>query len=457
MSMKLKSKKSKIFLSAIKLDIFELNYEFSSEKLGSAQTIPIRGFKSKPLYIHLILTFYYLMRSAIKHLLIRKKRVDIKDIIFFSIGIKHAWALNYVSKKVQNSCIIDPSKGLLEHLTPFKIRLYSIFFLPLVLKKYFNSHGYERKSFHYVFDYYLLIYGSYIVFRSFLQKHPVKAIVVANHYSPICTTFVKAARDENIKTIYIQHAQASDEFPPLNFDYSLLDGYDALKKYDSSGQSNTKVFLIGMPRMDPFISSVNQKRKLRQLGICINSMDPLYRVEILIKQLVSDFPEIDIILRPHPGDPQLNTWEEISSKYSITYSNPLKEESFAFLTKVDVIIVGVSSIAIEAALLNVYPIYYDFPGLYLDYFAYIKNGLIDKHTDNYEDIRKWVSELYQFKPDVRQRTKRYCNTVGTIFDGKSSELAAKIITELCFGDEFSFAHWQKISGLTNLKAYELQL
>jgi len=181
MFMKLKSNKLKIFLSAIKLDIFELNYEFSSEKLGSAQTVPIRGFKSKPLYIHFILTFHYLIRSTLKHLLIRKNRVDIKDILFFSVGIKHAWALNYVAKKVPNSCIIDPSEGVSEHLPPVKIRLYSLFFIPLVLKKYFSSRGYERKSFRHVFDYYLSIYGNYIVYRSFFQKHPVKAIVVANH------------------------------------------------------------------------------------------------------------------------------------------------------------------------------------------------------------------------------------------------------------------------------------
>jgi hypothetical protein len=455
--MKLKANKLTIILSAIKLDIFELNYEFSSEKIGSLQTVPIRGFKSKPLYIHFILAFYYLIRSALKHLLIRKKRVDIKDILFFSVGIKHAWALNCVAKEVPKSCVIDPSEGLSEHLPPFKIRLYSLFFIPLVLKKYFNSRGFERKSFHYVFDNYLSIYGSYIVFRSFLQKYPVKAIAVANHYSPTCTTFVKAAKDENIKTFYIQHAQVGENFPCLNLDYALLDGYDALKKYDSCGPSNTEVFLIGMPKMDPFISSVNKKNNLRKLGICINSLNPIYKVEDLIEKLISDFPVIDIILRPHPGDPDIKKWQEISSKCSLTYSNPLKEEAFAFLTMVDAIIVGDSSIALEAALLNVYPIYYDFAGLNLDHFAYIKNGLIDKHTNNYEDIRKWINELYESKPDIRQRTKRYCNTVGTIFDGRSCELAAELITDLCFEDKFNREQWRKIDKTKNLKAYRFHV
>jgi hypothetical protein len=451
--MKLKLNKVKILLSAIKLDIFELNYEFSSEKLGSAQTVPVRGYKPKPMYIHFILTFYYVIRSALKHLLMRKKRVDIKDILFFPVGIKHVWALNYVAKKVPKSCIIDPSDGLSEHLPPFKIRLYSLFFIPLVLKKYYYSLGYERKSFHYVFDNYLSIYGNYIVQRSFFQKHRVKAIVVANHYSPICTTVVKAAKDENIKTVYIQHAQVGENFPCLKCDYGLLEGYDALKKYDSCGPSNTEVFLIGMPKMDPFCSSVNKKNNLRKLGICINSLNPIYKVEDLIKKLISDFPVIDIILRPHPGDPDLKKWEEISSKCSLSYSNPLKEEAFAFLAKVDAIIVGDSSIALEAALLNVYPIYYDFAGLYLDYFGYIQNGLIDKHTNNYEDIRKWINELYQRKPDIRQRTKRYCSTVGTIFDGRSCELAAELITDLCVKEKLNSDFWVKIENLNNLEAY----
>jgi len=196
---------------------------------------------------------------------------------------------------------------------------------------------------------------------------------------------------------------------------------------------------------------------LKKLGICINSLNPVYRVEDLVEKLIFDFPLIDIFLRPHPGDPDLETWEEMSSKWSLRYSNPLKEEAFRFLTQVDAIIVGDSSIALEAALLNVYPIYFDFGGLYLDYFGYIENGLIDKHTNNYEDVRKWVNELHRRKPDVRERTKQYCATVGTVFDGRSSELAAKLITDLCFENTFSQDQWTKIDNTKNLKAYRFQV
>jgi len=57
-------------------------------------------------------------------------------------------------------------------------------------------------------------------------------LVVANDHSYPCTTIVKAAQDEGVKTVYIQHASVSDKFPALKFDYALLEGLDSLEKYN---------------------------------------------------------------------------------------------------------------------------------------------------------------------------------------------------------------------------------
>jgi hypothetical protein len=441
-----------IFISAGKLDIFELNYEFSSEKLGTINK-PIAGLKPRSLPEHLLLSFFYTIRSAIKRLISKKNKECINDILFFYQGEKHAWALSPVVKHVPNSFIIDNTDGLSEHFSNFKMRLLSLIFLPLLLKEYFGSKGYQRKSIQYIFDHYLLSYGNYIVFRNFFQKYPVKALVVANDHSYKCTTITQAAKEEGVKTFYLQHASVNDQFPALKFDYALLEGMDAVAKYACCGPSNTKIFLVGMPKIDAYIPSINKNNILRHLGICTNSLDSLNSVEEVLKHLRSDFPELSISLRPHPGDTN-RQWTNLCSKYSLKYCDPLHESSFDFLSKVDAIIVGDSSIALEAALLNVYPIYYDFPGIQLDHYDFIKNGLINKHTNQYGDIKGWVDGLVKQKPDIRIKTKRYCHTVDTIYDGQSSELAANLITKLTFENNFNDQQWSRIENVNTLEVYE---
>jgi hypothetical protein len=441
-----------IFISASELDIFELNHEYSSENRGTINK-PIAGLKSRSLPEHLILSFFYTIRSAIKRLISKKNRECINDILFFYQGEKHAWALSSVVKHVPNSFIIDNTEGLSEHFSNFKARLLSLIFLPFLLKDYFGSKGYQRKSFKYTFDHYLLSYGNYIIFRRFFQKYPVKALVVANDHSYKCTTITLAAKDERVKTFYLQHASVNNKFPALKFDFALLEGMDAVTKYDRCGPSNTRIFLVGMPKLDAYIPYINKNNYLRHLGICTNSLDSLNRVEAILKNLRSDFPELSISLRPHPGDTH-RQWKNLCTKYTLKYCDPLYESSFAFLSKVDAIVVGDSSIAMEAALLNVFPIYYDFPEMQLDHYDFIKNGLINKYTNQYDDIKGWVDCLVKQKPDIRNKTKRYCHTVDTAYDGKSSELAAKLITILTFDNNLNDKRWSRIENAKTLEVYE---
>jgi hypothetical protein len=299
-------------------------------------------------------------------------------------------------------------------------------------------------------------YGNYIVYRRFFQKHPkVKALVVANDHSYPCTTIVKAAQDEGVLTVYIQHASVSEKFPPLTMDYALLEGCDSLEKYNLCGRSETRVFLIGMPKLDAYIPMVNKHEKLRRLGICSNSLDEFSRVDALLKHVRSHFSDLSIVFRPHPGD-VCQEWYDMCSRYFLRYSDPKEEASLDFLSTVDVIIVGDSSIALEAALLNVYPVYFDYNTTSRDYYKFIKNGLIERHTSNYDDVVKWISEFKMKKPDIRMKTRRYCATVNTIYDGKSAEIAAALINDLCKYNEVSLGKWDNIKEIKALNAYILR-
>ena len=50
-------------------------------------------------------------------------------------------------------------------------------------------------------------------------------------------------------------------------------------------------------------------------------------------------------------------------------------------------------------------------------------------VDTIESILALLNDLHAEKPNMRNKTKLYCDTVGTKWDGKSTELAVQIITK----------------------------
>jgi len=55
---------------------------------------------------------------------------------------------------------------------------------------------------------------------------------------------------------------------------------------------------------------------------------------------------------------------------------------------------------------------------------------------------------------IRRKAKAYCSTVGTSYDGSSSELAARLIKSLLSGDQAGMEGWDRIRD-ARVEAYEL--
>ena len=103
--------------------------------------------------------------------------------------------------------------------------------------------------------------------------------------------------------------------------------------------------------------------------------------------------------------------------------------SFDFLKKVDAIIAGASNILLEAALMNVFPLYYDFAQTHLDWYGFQRSGLVECLSEP-EEVCRSIKEICQSKPSVRTKAKLYCATIGTCYDGRSGELAGAMIQKL---------------------------
>ncbi len=295
---------------------------------------------------------------------------------------------------------------------------------PILLQQ-FLTH--KKKNTLRFFDLLYDAIGFYEIYYRKLQKYSPAAVVFANDHNADARAMLLAAKALDIKTIYIQHSSVSLIFPPLTFDLNLLEGQDSLDKYRKCGTVQGKVELIGMPKADAFVTRRNFSRCISRVGIGCNLLDDLKEVENLLHKLTVAFPDMKIILRPHPRDTR-NLASLLTITNNVLLSDSRTEPVFNYLQQLDVQVSSNSGIHLEAVLLNVWSLFYDFnPEEQLhDYYGFINHGLVDVIKTPDHMIQTLYSHLNN-KPRVFERAQYYNATVATEYDGKSSEIALHLI------------------------------
>ncbi|WP_018477406.1 glycosyltransferase family protein [Pontibacter roseus] len=267
--------------------------------------------------------------------------------------------------------------------------------------------------------------GFYEVYLQKLRKYRPQAIVFANDHNADARALLLAASTLGIKTAYVQHSSISHLFPPLSFDLSLLEGQDSLDKYRQCGPVEGRVELVGMPKADGFTKLRNNSRRVQTIGIACNLMDLTEELKALLVNITRDFPSFRIVLRPHPRDRRDFSFIRTISP-SIKLSDSGQQRVFEYLQGLDMLISGNSGVHLEAVLLNVWSVYFNFnPKEELhDYYGYVAHGLVDA-ASSYQELKPMLQQGMSQKPEVYLRARYYNATVGTEFDGRSGELALK--------------------------------
>ncbi|MCJ8166369.1 hypothetical protein MKJ04_16100 [Pontibacter sp. E15-1] len=299
--------------------------------------------------------------------------------------------------------------------------------LPFLLLQFLRH---KRASTLRFFDLLYDAIGFYEVYLQKLRRYQPAAVVFANDHNADARAMLLAAKALQIKTVYIQHASVSNLFPPLTFDLNLLEGQDSLDKYLQCGPVQGQVALVGMPKADAYVPFRNHSTHIRTVGIGCNMMDDLQEVAGLLRKLSDAFPSLTFILRPHPRDTR-NRSALTKIARNITISNGKEQHVFDYLKQLDVQISSTSGIHLEAVLLNVWSIFYDFnPTQHLhDYYGFIQHGLVDV-TGSAEELVQLLATKLDTRPEVYHRARFYNATVATPQDGKSGELALKHICSL---------------------------
>lgn len=431
----------------LKLDVEDLSYLYTPGNLGTTLS-SLPDIRKPGLHNRIAIFFWHTLQSV--NMLGYSRPLPTDHIFFVFSSANQRRALAPIHNEMGEAIMINAKQNDLPLLLAY---LFALPFFPLVVHRYLQAKRDQRTAFHYLFDVYWFAYGYYIMLRLVFLRTCPKAVVVANDHVMWLRAFVKAAQDVKIPTIYLQHASVNERFPPLSFDYALLEGIDALHKYVSCGPSQTEVFLVGMPKFDAFANSLNNSVRAHNIGICTNPFDKLNEVKKLCDYLTDSFPNLHFILRPHPGDKRHSHWKEMARSYGWQFSDGRKEGVFQFLQCVDVIIAGDSSIHLEAVLLDVYPIYYAFGGQKRDWYGFHQNGLVE-FLPTPEAVQTKVAELQECIPPVRSRSMQYNATVNTKYDGHSAKLSCLLISQIAHGLTPDLEGWKRITSVQDIEAYE---
>ena len=325
----------------------------------------------------------------------------------------------------------------------WKTYLLSTPFIIPMLKYYFSTTGYARRSTKHYFFRIWHTYGLYIAQKSLLMKQQPALLILVNDHVNRHRCMNLAARKLGIKTAYIQHAPIRSGLPPLNFNFAILEGLDSVAKYEREDES-TKIYLAGIAKADQYVKNPNLQPSIQHLGICSNDWHDIQTLGDVISIIVQELPELEITFRPHPGDyERRNDWKSMAELLHLKWSDPVNESGLEFLNGKDAVLSDDSGIHLEAALRNILPIHYDFLGEKLDFYGFIASGLVFAATDT-DHLIALLKGFMQDKPDVKQRAQPYCHTLKNRFEGRSSELIAELISDL-LSDTVSPETWTELT------------
>ena len=435
--------------AADQLDVEDLNFVSSSESLGIYKYKPPSRWK-RGIWVNMA-TFSakWLRATAVATKSEPWSSLQGKDVIVPITSLNQLRSVAPVTTGFAKAGVLSLHRDIAGPRFPeFMAYGRSLRFLGRLLDLKSRAAGYRRIGLMHDLDRYLLTYGYFITSVRLLRRLRPKLVLVSNDHIMETRTFVKAAAHLGIRAAYVQHASVSAGFPPLAFDIAFLDGRDAAEKYDVPGPGRPLVFLSGIPKADEARSRARPRTALARLGICVNVLDPMEPVRDFANEMRLLAPEVELVLRPHPSDRR--PWG--SRLPGVEVSDSKEESSFDFLDRVDAIVTGPSNIALEAALVGVRSVFVDFGKLGRDHYGFVRRGLCERAETPAAALE--LLDPRRSSVEVASALKAYCATVGTVYDGRSSQLVRELITEDLQGG-ICMSRWQSVPGFAHIDVFEL--
>ena len=364
------------------------------------------------------------------------KSPSLKHVVFVPITANNERVLAPVWHNLAKGEYSILTPEMQEYIPWQLVYFYSLLYILPLIRAYVRLTSQDKILMRANFDYFFLTIGYLKVVDDLLKHNEVRLIVLANDHSTFPRAIIRIAKERGIKTMYLQHCSVSESFPPLEFDYNLLDGEESYLKYREICIPQGETYLIGNPRFDEISRYLrNTKKKIETIGIALNTLDDESTIKRLcVKLRENGYKEITI--RPHPRQTLRGEW---LSQRNVAFSDPTLENPYAFISKMDVIIAGESGILLDAALMGVMAISFNTRNTVpLDWYSYIKNGLIP-YADTFEEL---IAILHKDPSEWRLRVQKlthwYNAAFNSPYEGHVGELVADFIKHELSGNMNGF-------------------
>ena len=377
---------------------------------------------------NLLLCFLSFFKLCISYLFKRfnVKSPKVNNIIFFSTTQNNNKALESVWCKIDKK---DYILWLDDDVIPQTIIcLLSGLYILSFLKMYFHLDKHDRNLVRFMFNEFVRTKSTYLYLNRFLKKNKnlIKVVVMANDHSMPNRCLIETCRNNGIKTVYVQHASVSPFFPPLNFDYSFLDGFNSYNIYNTIQSITNNCIISGNPRYDG-IKKICKSKTNALIGIATNTLDKddkIMKLCLFLKKNVKS----NIILRPHPAADYSDEFKKVVIENGFLLSDSKKESSLDFLSRIDFLISNESSIHLDSVLVDTPSCMFNFSDKeILDIYDFIKTGFVkkcDSEFDVLESIKKInqieVAKVRYFVADFKTK---YSGNVASIISGFIKKLA----------------------------------
>jgi hypothetical protein len=286
---------------------------------------------------------------------------------------------------------------------------------------------------------------SYIYIPFFLdelQKIKPKIVVILNDHTVQTRSLRLSAEILGIKTIYIQHASVSETFPPLEFDYALLDGDAAYQIYKNCYQvnnnnknvekniANCRIFFTGQKKS---VFRKNSKKNFNglQVGVATTKQDDFIFVKTILDRLLN--MKLKCIVRTHPSQSlvfikQLKEYMKVNDMLS--WSNSQDQPIIEYFVNINLLIASNSGIHLEAALAGLPTFYHEMSEQVYksDYYGFVKNNISEKLENNFSlDILESSIKKILVSKNRQLAIKNYSETFGSLWQNREGELTTLII------------------------------
>lgn len=196
------------------------------------------------------------------------------------------------------------------------------------------------------------------------------ALVTANDHSPARVATSMVMKAAGVPRIYLQHAEVTRLFPPLDFEFNVLRNLKSLHTYEALGAVDRRTTFVISRQSESFCADnlARERRGPVAVGIYPTARVNLEALRQLVVALSNNTLVSRIILKEHPGSAGAGLSSlALFDKLEFSKSIPLFDH---------LAIVGNSSVAVELLHRGI-PVYHDFSldPVGRDYYGLVRSGI----------------------------------------------------------------------------------